>query len=204
MARRGVSRLGSMSSPAKEWRGHKPPRASCSLTPFPHHLTTPSPKSTSCQERDLLKPAWWRLQLQKRCIFIQTLFPVCRLRGLICWCSVLSLLIQTVSPVASEQRCLSPSKDAARHQAHLPQDCQVLGLSPPAALPPVTSRSPSSACSGAETRVAGWARVGVGGWQQEHFCCRRWKNPLSYWEELAGPGGEWVCRFSRASRIHCS
>ena len=69
MARRGMSRLGSMSSPAKEWRGHKPPRASCSLTPFPHHLTTPSPKSTSCQERDLLKPASWRLQLQKRWYF---------------------------------------------------------------------------------------------------------------------------------------
>ena len=96
-------------------------------------------------------------------IFIQTLFPVCRLRGLICWCLVLSLLIQTISPVASEQRCQSPSKDAASHRAHLPRDCQVLGLSPPATLPPVTSRSPSSACSGAETRVAGWARVGVGG-----------------------------------------
>ena len=34
-----------------------------------HHLTTPSPKSISCQERDLLKPAWWRLQLQKRWYF---------------------------------------------------------------------------------------------------------------------------------------
>ena len=76
------------------------------------------------------------------------------------------------------------------------------GLSPPAALPPVMSRSPPSALSGAETRVAGWARGG--GWrQQEHFCCRKWKNPLSYQEELPGPGRERVCRFSRASRIHC-
>lgn len=63
-----------------------------------------------------------------------------------------------------------------------------LGLSPPAALPPVMSRSPPSALSGAETRVAGWARGG--GWgQQEHFCCRKWKNPLSYQEELQGQEG---------------
>lgn len=43
------------------------------LAPFTHlvshHLTTPSPKSISCQECDLLKPAWWRVQLQKRWYF---------------------------------------------------------------------------------------------------------------------------------------
>lgn len=83
-----------------------------------------------------------------------------------------------------------------------PGAARSLGLSPPAALPPVMSRSLPSALSGAETRVVGWASGG--GWgQQEHFCCRKWKNPLSYREELPGPGGERVCRFSRASRIHC-
>ena len=85
VARRRVSSSGSTSSPAKEWRGQKPPRASCH-SPFspPSHLPAPtqSPlpsKSSriSCQERDLLKPAEWRLQLQKRWYFYPDLLPVC-------------------------------------------------------------------------------------------------------------------------------
>lgn len=35
------------------------------------------------------------------------------------------LLIHTLSLVTSEQRCLSPNKDAACHQAHLPWGCPV-------------------------------------------------------------------------------
>ena len=80
------------------------------------HWTTRSPKTTFFNIRFICK---------KDGIFIQTLFPVCRLRGLICWCSVLSLLIHTLSLVTSEQRCLSPNKDAACHQAHLPWGCPV-------------------------------------------------------------------------------
>lgn len=114
-----------MSSPAKEWRGHQPPRASCSLTSFPTISPPPAPKAFPVKS-----VTFWNLHgggcsCKKGGIFIQTLFPVCWLRGLICWCSVLLLLIQTISLVASEQRCLSPNKDAAHHQAYLPQGCPV-------------------------------------------------------------------------------
>lgn len=77
--------------------------------------------------------------------------------------------------VRSEQRCLSSIGYAACHQAHLPPGPWSFVLSPPAAPSPVMLRYPSSACSGAEIRAAGWA-----GGKQEHFCCRKWKNPLSY------------------------
>ena len=95
--------------------------------------------------------------------------------GFICWCSVLSFLIQTLSLATSEQRRLSSIGYAAFHQAHLPPGPWSFVLSPPAAPSPAMLRYPSSACSGAEIRAAGWA-----GGKQEHFCCRKRKNPLSY------------------------
>lgn len=69
-------------------RGAQAPRNQLSLTflptvspPTPTQPPLPrSPESSrvSCQERDLLQPARWRLQLQKKAgIFIRTLHPVC-------------------------------------------------------------------------------------------------------------------------------
>lgn len=104
-------------------------------------------------------------------------------------------------PCPSEQRCLSPNKDAARHQAHLPWGCRSLGLSPPAALPPVMSRSLPSALSGAETRVVGWASGGVGA--TGAFLLQEMEKSTLLSERSCLGQEERVCRFSRASRIHC-
>lgn len=73
LARRGVGRSGSMSSPAKKCRAQSPKSLLPLLTSLPTGTPPPpaSPSSAalsswaSCQECDLLKPGWWGLQLQE-------------------------------------------------------------------------------------------------------------------------------------------
>lgn len=155
------------------------------LTPPPPPLPTPAQpplpsesSRVSHQECDLLKPAWWRLQLQKKTIFLSGPCFLFAGWGFCLLVFGLSFLMQTISPVAAEQRCLfsnrvytacHPGPPAPGRQGAL--SC-VLAL--PAAPSPVTSRYPPPSCSGAESRAAGWA---VG--KQGHFCGRKWKNPLS-------------------------
>lgn len=85
VARRRVSRSGSTSSPAKEWRGHRSPRASCHspFSPSSH----PQPQlSRFCPPKAVAFPVksvtFWNLHsggcsCKKDGIFIWTLLPVC-------------------------------------------------------------------------------------------------------------------------------
>lgn len=95
--------------------------------------------------------------------------------GFICWYLVLSLLIRRICLVAAGRRRLSPGRARCLPPRPTCPRAPVFVLSPPAAPSLRMSRYPASSCSGAETRTAGWA-----GGKQEHFCCRKWKNPLSY------------------------
>lgn len=123
-----VGRSGSKSSPAEEWWGHKTPRACrhsalppLSLPPAPTQPPLPSESSgVSCQEHDLLQPAWWRLQLQKGWYFYPDPASCLPAVGFVCRCLVLSFLIQTRLPVTSEQRCLSPNRMCCQPLGQLP------------------------------------------------------------------------------------
>lgn len=109
-------RSGSTSSPAKEWRGHRSPRASCH-SPFspPSH---PQPQlSRLCPPKAVVFPVksvtFWNLHsggcsCKKDGIFIRTLLPV-RWLGVL---FVLSCHIRTEMSVLNRVCCLPPGPPA--------------------------------------------------------------------------------------------
>lgn len=148
--------------------GAQPPKICCHSSPFTpplshllpqlSHLSPSESSPTSCQEHDLLKPAWWRLQLQKG--WYLYLDPAsCLLAGgfyLLVFGFVVSDTDSLPSHIRTETSASSQDILPATRPTYPGPLSSV--LSPPAAQSPVISRCPSSACSGAETRVAGWAR----------------------------------------------
>lgn len=171
MARRGTSRSGSISSPAKDRRGHNPHPKSPLWLPFlptilphappPNSATFPSKSShISCQERDLLQPVWWRPQPQTGWYFYHfCLAPAsCLLAGggEMCWYLVLSFLTQTRLPRCTRTETTTSKQRLPATRAAAPGPL-IFAPSPPAAPLRVTARHPCSACSEAETTEAGWA-----------------------------------------------
>lgn len=103
LARRGVGRSGSTSSPAKKCRAQSPESLLSLLTSLPTGTPPPPSPSSATQAAELPFKSvtfWSRgggdCSCRKEGIFILTLLPVWRLGGFMCWCLVLSFLVQAL------------------------------------------------------------------------------------------------------------